>query len=109
MSEMCAITGSSRLDHSVPALALVERDADAFFFTPNDMATPLELIARYKKRETVRDKQGGGYFERSAGFRDVANDAVNSTAAELNGSGLQCAATFCNPVMTHRAEIRPSS
>ena len=48
MSGMCAITRISRLDHSVPALALVERDADAFFFTPNDMATPLELIARYK-------------------------------------------------------------
>jgi hypothetical protein len=61
-------TGSNQLDRFGPNVALVERDAYTFFFAPNDMASPLELIARYKKREAVRDGQRGGYFERSTGF-----------------------------------------
>jgi hypothetical protein len=55
-------------------MALVERDADPIFFTPNDVAGPLDLIACYKKREAVRNEQRGDYFERSTGsemFRTV--------------------------------------
>jgi hypothetical protein len=57
--------GTSAIGPKVP---LIESDAYPFFFTPNDMASPLELIAPYKKREAVRDEQRGGYFERSTRF-----------------------------------------
>ena len=81
--------------------ALVERDADPIFFAPNYVAGPLDLIACYKKREAVRNEQRGDYFERSTGFRDVPNDAVNPAAAELNRSSFQHAATWRDPVFVH--------
>jgi hypothetical protein len=82
-------------------MALVERDADPIFFTPNDVAGPLDLVACYKKREAVRNEQRGDYFERCTGFRDVPNGAVNPAAAELNRSSLQHAATWRDPVFVH--------
>ena len=99
--ETTAKTGSNQLDHFVPNRGLVERDAYTFFLAPNDMASPLELIARDKEREAVGDKQRGHDFERSPCLGQVANDAVNSTAAELNCSGLQHAATWRYPVFVH--------
>lgn len=57
------------------------------------MATPLELVARHKKREAVRDVKRAQNFQRRAGFREILDRAVDATAAELDGSGLKHAAT----------------
>ena len=70
---------------------LVERDADPFLLAPGDAAQPLQLFRWHKKREAVGDEQRGHDFERGPGLRDVSNGAVDSPAAELDGSGLQCA------------------
>ncbi len=69
------------------------------------MAGTFELITGHKKREAVGDEQWGHDFECGPCFGKVANGAVYSTAAELNRSGLQHAATWGNSVFVHSGII----
>jgi len=86
--------------------ALVERDADTFFFPPNDMAWPLDLTAWHKKCEVVGDEERRHNFQCCADLRHVANDAIDATAAELDRPGLKYAVTQDCPMFLH-GKVRP--
>ena len=57
-----------RLKEAPTEAALPERDADPFFFAPDDVTGPLGLSARHKKREAVRDKERRHNLKRRARF-----------------------------------------
>ena len=84
----------------------IERDADAFFFAPDDVARSLQLIGPNNQRESVRNIERAQSFERGSGPRKVAHITGNCFAAALNRAGLQDTTTRYNPSMVHRAEIR---
>ena len=75
-------------------IMLLEGHAYSPLFAPDDAAWPLQLVHLHSKGETVGNKERGDDFKRRAGFRDVADGAVNGTAAELDRSGLQYAAAL---------------
>jgi hypothetical protein len=87
---------------------LVERDADPFLLAPGDAAQPLQLFGWHIKCEAVGDEQRRHDFERGPGFRDVSNGAVDSPAAELDGSSLQSAAPRGDPGLFHDVVIGDS-
>ena len=68
---------------------LLEGHAYSPLFAPDDAAWPLQWVRLHSKGETVGNKERGYDFKRRAGFRDVADGAVNGAAAELDRSGLQ--------------------
>ena len=93
---MPAVDGSARMAPCggavFPDAGLVERDADPFLLAPGDAARSFQLFRSHRKREALRDEQRRHDFERGSGLGDVSNGAVDSSAAELDGSGLQSAA-----------------
>ena len=68
---------------------LLERDADAVFLTPDDLAGAAGAINSHQKHELVGYAERAGYLQRRSGSRLISNDAVNRSAVELNGSGFQ--------------------
>jgi len=83
----------------------IERDADAFFLAPDDVARPLQLVRWHKQRETVGDEQGRDDFECCAGLRNIANGAIDSAPAELDRSGLQRAVARGDSGLVHGVNI----
>jgi hypothetical protein len=55
------------------AAALLERDANAFFFAPDDLAGSLQLIAPNNQRESVRNIERAQNFERCPGSERCAH------------------------------------
>src|ERR1700732_4354462 len=47
-----------------------------------------------------------GYFQRGSGGRQVADHAIERSAAKLNRCGFQNAVAKCNPSFDHLMEIR---
>jgi hypothetical protein len=70
------------------------------------VARPAHLRALNNQREPVRNEQRGYDFERRPGIRNVANRAVDCSAAERYRSGLQDSMPRCYPVFVHRFEMR---
>jgi hypothetical protein len=66
------------------------------------------LFRWHKKREAVGDEQRRHDFERGSGLRDVSNGAVDSSAAELDGSSLQSAAPRDDSGLFHDVVIGDS-
>jgi hypothetical protein len=87
------------------AAALLERDADAFFFASDNLAGSLQLIAPNNQRESVRNIERAQNFERCPGFRKVAHIAVNCFVAALDQAGLQDTATRCDTATVHGVHI----
>src|SRR5471030_1681820 len=85
---------------------LVERNPDAFFLSPNDMARPLQLPIFDEEGEPVRDEEWACDVERRSGLRKIANGAVHSAAAELNRPVLQDAVARSSRTFNHGIEIR---
>jgi hypothetical protein len=63
-----------------------ERDADTALLAPRDMAGQMQSIARYNQYETLGDPDLVGYLQRGTGRGQVANQAINGAAAELDRS-----------------------
>jgi len=89
-----------------PEPALLEGHAYTSVFAPDDAAWPLQLVRLHSEGEAVGNKERGYDLERRAGFRDVANGAVNCAAAELNRSGLQYTAALRDAGKCHPGDIR---
>jgi hypothetical protein len=88
-----------------PHHALVERDADAFFPAPDDVARPSQLLGWHRQGKAVGDEQWRHDFERRPGLGKIANGAVDRAAAELDRAGLQYAVSRCDTTTVHRTEI----
>jgi hypothetical protein len=81
--------------------ASIEGDTNPPFLTPNDMASPLYLLAGDRQREPVRDVKWGEHFKRRPGLRQIPNSAVKCAAADLNQSGLKDALPWRFPFLFH--------
>jgi hypothetical protein len=65
------------------------------------MAGHMQAIGGQNQRESVRDADGAGHVKRRSGVRQIANDAVDCAAAELDRSGLQYAMSRRGPGFAH--------
>jgi hypothetical protein len=84
----------------------IERHTDPPFLAPDDVARLACLRALNNQREAVRNEQRGYDFDRGPGIRNVANGAVDCSAAERYRSGLQDSMPRCYPVFVHWFEMR---
>lgn len=57
------------------------------------------MIRSKQKREFLRDAQRARDFERRSGLRLVAHHAVDGSAAEFDGSGLERAVAWRDSVL----------
>jgi hypothetical protein len=87
----------------------IERYADPPVPAPDDVARPTYLRALNDQRETVRNEKRGHNFKRRPRIRDVANRAIDCSAAERYRSGLQYSMPCCYPVFIHWIEMRRES
>ena len=79
----------------------IERNPDAFFVAPNDTAAPGAGIRCFHQHKDVRKPQRRVDFEGGSGRGDVANNAIDLAAAELDGSGLEYPMTRRNSIVPH--------
>ena len=77
----------------------IERDSDPLLFTPDDTTRPMNVFGQNDKVEPLRNADGTDNLEGSSARGKVANSAIDRTAAELDGSGLQHAMTRRNAML----------
>jgi hypothetical protein len=80
---------------------LAECYPDATLLAPNDMAAQMQPIGRHNQRKLFGDTGLAGYLQRRAGAGQVADDAIDGAAAELDRSGFQDAMARCVPGFGH--------
>ena len=73
--------------------ASIKRDAYQFFFPPNDVASPLELVARHRERKAVRDVKRSYNLQCRAGVGQILRGTFDPDAVELDHSRLTHATT----------------
>ena len=81
--------------------ALVECHADPLFPAPYDVAEHMLTIRWQCQGELLGDFDRVSHVEHCAGFRDIANHAIDCTAAEPNRSGLENTMSRCITVLVH--------
>jgi hypothetical protein len=84
---------------------LIERNPDAFFVAPNDTAAPGTGIRRYHQHKDVWKPQRRVDFQGGPGRGDVANNAIDLAAAELDSSGLEYSMTRRNSIVAHSNSV----
>ena len=83
------------------ALELVERHADSLFPTPYDVAGQMVSLRWQGQGELLGDFDRVSHVEHCAGIREIANHAIDSSAAELNRSGLENTMSRRIAVLSH--------
>ena len=104
-----SVNGRGRCSRRGARKISIERHADPPVPAPDDVARPAYLRALNNQRETVRNEKRGHDFKRRPRIRDVANRAVDCSAAERYRSGLQYSMPCCYPVFIHWIEMRRES
>jgi hypothetical protein len=89
-----------------PDHALTERDAEPLFLAPHDVGMPAYLAAADAQRDLVGNACRARNLEAGADGGDVANDAIDSRAVELNGSGLEYALPQECASLMHSIDLR---
>ncbi len=88
------------------AFSLTERDADPLFLAPHDVGMPAYLAAADAQRDLVGNACRARNLEAGADGGDVANDAIDSRAVELDGSGLEYALPRDCTSLIHSIDLR---
>ena len=79
---------------------------DPLLFSPDHAARQMALIGLDHQRETVGDADRGAHLERGAGFREIADRAIDCAAAKGNPALQQWAAAPANrAVVTTDARV----
>jgi hypothetical protein len=84
---------------------LTERDADTALLAPRDVAGPMQSIARYNQYEFLRNADLVGHLQRGTGRGQVADQAIDGAAPELNRSSFQHPAAGRSPTFDHGIEL----
>jgi hypothetical protein len=84
-----------------------ELNADPAFLTPEHAAGEMRSVSRNCQAERCRDADRGRDVERRAVRGDVADDAVDCAATELDRSAFQNAVPWCsNPSIDRHRDLR---
>jgi hypothetical protein len=70
------------------------------------MARQMQSICRHNQNESLWNSDLVGYFQRSAGYRKVADQTINPASAEPDGSGFQHPVSRCSATFGHEIEVR---
>jgi hypothetical protein len=88
------------------AFSLTERDAEPLFLAPHDVGMPAYLAAADGQGDLVGNARRARNLEAGADGGEVANDAIDSRAVELNGSGLEYALPQECASLMHSIDLR---
>jgi len=88
------------------AFLLTERDADPLFLAPHDIGVPAHLAAADGQRDLVRNALRARNLEAGADGGDVANNALDARAVELDRSGLEYALPRECTSLAHAIDLR---
>jgi hypothetical protein len=78
-------------------------------FAPHGTAWQLQSIARHNQHKPPREFGSAGYLYRRSGSGEVADQAIDGVAAELNRSGFQDVVAGCSAMFGHGIRLRKKS
>jgi hypothetical protein len=83
---------------------LIESYTDPISSATNNRAGQTQSIARHNERESFRDIGLTGHLQSSSGNRQVADDAIDGDAVELNPSGFHDTMASSDPCFDQNAD-----
>src|SRR6266849_6056727 len=86
-------------------LARLERHADALVFDPDHPAWTFVDTAGDQEIEFGGNTHRARDLKRGAGVGNVADDAIDGAAAELDGAGFQCPLSWRCPVILQTSDF----